>query len=162
RATMVASETRRWTRSTSQNAAIPAPARTVLTATHRSSFKSQPRKTVPIAPVPRIPRSSKRPSRTTPAPPRSSRSSIAARAAALHLPRELEDQLVRPRRLDDVVVRARLQALHAVARLPEAGTEEEGDLVVARRAHPAAELVAVHARHLDVGHHDLGGAGLDA
>jgi hypothetical protein len=45
--------------------------------------------------------------------------------------------------------------------LAPAGAEQERDVRVAGRPHAPAELIAVHARHLDVGDHHVGVGGLE-
>jgi hypothetical protein len=69
------------------------------------------------------------------------------------------EQLAPVDRLGEEVVGARLEALDALGRLGR-GDEDHGKKRGLRiRPQPAAELVAVHARHHDVGDYEVGRAG---
>ncbi|EFG65231.1 hypothetical protein SSBG_06046 [Streptomyces sp. SPB074] len=65
----------------------------------------------------------------------------------------------RPHRLDDVVVRPRLQPHHDIDVVAPGGHDEQRYLRPLRRAQPPAHLQAVHAGQHQVEHHDLGHLG---
>ena len=67
------------------------------------------------------------------------------------------DQQALRERLGDVVVGAHAQAEHLVDLVVLGGQEDHGQLALL--AQPAEQLHAVHARHLDVEHRQVGGLG---